>query len=74
MTIADLIRELQQFAPETKVLKFRDHGNGDYHWDTMDGHWFRLVDVVPDSGVINNGRYYDATRGNAAEAIEALEL
>ena len=74
MNIADLIRELQQFPPETKVLKFRDHGNGSYHWDTMDGHWFRLVDVVPDSSVMNNGRYYEATSDNQDEAIEALEL
>ena len=75
MTIADLIEALKQFPQDTLVLKYRDHGNGAYHWDTMDGHWFQLVDVVPEEsgGVYAYGRYHKA-RSNEDGAIEALEL
>jgi len=74
MTIADLIKELKRFPPETLVVKYRDHGNGAYHWDTMDGYWFQLVDVVPESGgAYANGRYHKARPGDE-ETIEALEL
>lgn len=74
MTVSDLIRRLQEFPPDLLVLKYRDHGNGSYHWDTMDGHWFNTVEVVPPEGYLDNGRYYEPRELDDRPTVEALEF
>ena len=74
MTVSELIRELQKFPPDTLVLKAHWDGR-ETTWETLDGHWFQMVEVIPYDSPLVAGRYYSPNRhSDRTKTIDALEL
>mgnify|MGYP003341662570 CR=1 FL=1 len=74
MTIRELIAQLKTMDQDMMVVKARWQPNwNEYHYETMDGHWFQTTLIRPSSNVANEGRYYEASEQDENK-IEALYL
>jgi len=72
MTVSDLIDELKRFPAGMQVVRSCP-GEHIPRWQTMDGHWFQTVDVVPSSSPLMAGSYREA-KEDSEGTITALEL